>query len=166
MDRSITTKAALLAQIDEERAWWEGLLAEVGEQRMLQPGVSGDWTFKDVVAHLSAWQGGTIARLEAATRDETPAPPPWPETDDVDQINDWIYERNKDRDLADVLAESRTQWQRVYDLTAALPERDLFDPNRFAWTEGEPLGPSNVGGSFEHFHEEHEPVIREWLSRD
>lgn len=165
MNKAITSKAQLLDRIDAERAWWEGLLAEVGEERMLQPGVSGDWTFKDVVAHLSAWQGETVARFEAAGRDEPPPPPPWPESDDVDQINDWIYERNKDRDLADVLQESRARWQRVYDLTAALPERDLFEPNRFAWTDGEPLGPYNLGSSFGHFHEEHEPVIRAWLSR-
>ncbi len=164
MDTAIATKAQLLDRIDAERAWWEGLLAEVGEERMLQPGVSGDWTFKDVVAHLNAWQGETVQRLEAAAGNEPPAPPPWPDTDDVDQTNAWIYERNRDRDLGDVLQESRATWQRVRDLVASLSEDDLFDPNRFAWTEGEPLGPWNLGSSFDHFHEEHEPVIRAWLN--
>ena len=36
-------------------AWQEQFVAGV-EDRMLQPGAMGDWTFKDVVAHLSGWR--------------------------------------------------------------------------------------------------------------
>ena len=50
------SKRALLEQIERERAFWEGLVAEVGEARMLQPGATGEWTFKDVVAHLNGWR--------------------------------------------------------------------------------------------------------------
>jgi hypothetical protein len=49
----VPNKSALLEQIERERIFWEQLQAEIGEQRMLVPGATGEWTFKDVVAHLN-----------------------------------------------------------------------------------------------------------------
>jgi hypothetical protein len=158
-------KAELLAQIDAETAVWERLLAEVGEERMLQPGATGDWTFKDVVAHLIGWRRRTLARLEAARQGVDPPPPPWPaalDDEEPEPINNWIYEQNRDRPLADVLAEAREQFRRMRELTAAIPEDALLQPGRFAWLEGWPLG-AVVVNSFIHLHEEHEPTLRAWL---
>ena len=59
-----TTKAALLERVRRERADWERLLAEVGEARMEEPGPMGQWTFKDLQAHLTAWQRHGLAPLE------------------------------------------------------------------------------------------------------
>jgi hypothetical protein len=162
----------VLAEIDRQRAWWEGLLAEVGEERMEQPGATDDWTFKDVVAHLSGWQRRTLDRLQVARRDEPVVPPPWPaefdaiadEDEQVQRINDWLYAHNRDRSLSDVLAESRGQWDELREVVGALPEAVLNDTKRFPGLEGESLAQSIVSGSlFGHFHEEHEPTIRAWL---
>lgn len=38
------SKAALLELIERERELWDGRLAELGEERMLQPGATGDWS--------------------------------------------------------------------------------------------------------------------------
>jgi hypothetical protein len=71
----IPNKTALLEQIERERGIWEQLLAEIGADRMLEPGATGEWRFKDVVAHLNGWRTKTLARLDAAGHDQ---PPPWP----------------------------------------------------------------------------------------
>ena len=42
--------------------------------RMDQPGVAGQWSVKDVVAHLASWRKRTVARLQAAARG-APEPP-------------------------------------------------------------------------------------------
>ena len=59
------SKAALLELIERERGRWDDMVAEIGENRMLQPGATGDWNFKDVVAHLNGWRIGTLARPAA-----------------------------------------------------------------------------------------------------
>ena len=158
---TVRTKDDLLAHIQAEHANWRALVAEVGEERMEQPGPMGDWTFKDLVAHLTGWRERTIRRLEAGPgREPTTA---WPGhlTED-DEINDWIYEQNRDRPLRDVLAEADTSYQRLAAAVAALPEEDLTTPGRFAWMEGKPLAD---GDFFGHLREEHEPDIRAWLAR-
>ena len=163
-------EAELLAQIDEEAAFWERLLAEVGEERMLQPGATGDWTLKDVVSHLIGWRRRTVARLEAAQRGDGPPTPPWPaaleggedEEAVTDAINAWLYEQARDRPLADVLAEAREQFPRMRAAVAALSADALMQPNRYAWLGSGPLG-AVVVSSFDHLHEEHEPTLRAWI---
>jgi hypothetical protein len=163
----LNTKSELLNTIRAHRAGWEALLAEIGEERMLEPGATGDWNFKDVAAHLTGWRLRTIARLEAAQRDASPSPPPWPleldevDDDDVQVINQWIYRHNHDRPLSEVLAEARESLRRVEEGVETLSEQDLFDPDRFAWMGGFSIAAA-VSGSLGHY-EEHEMWIKDWL---
>ncbi len=157
------SKAQLLNDLKDEQARWEAFLSEIGEAHMTQPGVAGDWSIKDIVAHLTGWRRRTVARFQAALRHEPTPPPPWPshlQTDD--EINAWIYAANKDRPLSDVLEESRVVFQHLFDTLSAFPEAELLDPKRFDWLEGEPLSGAVFFG---HFHEEHEPDMRAWLSK-
>lgn len=159
-------KQELLGKIQREAQVWENFLDEVGEARMEEPGATGDWSFKDVVAHISTWRERSLARLEAAVRDQAPSAfwlAGWDEDSDeiVDKTNRWIYEKNRERPLADVLDESRQQFRRMEELVQALPESKLFDANQYAWMEGKAL--ARVV-SFGHFHEEHEPILRRWLA--
>src|SRR5919198_2082867 len=127
-------KAQLLNDLHAENEGWEALLAEIGEARMTEPGVAGHWSMKDVVAHLTGWRQRTVARLQAAARGEPEPPSPWPahlHTDD--EINDWIYEVNHDRSLAEVLSDSWQTFQALVEAIQALPEDDVIDPDRFPW---------------------------------
>lgn len=164
----IPGKSELLEQIDREQAFWEQLVAEIGEQRMHEPGAAGDWTFKDVVGHLNGWRSVTLARLDAARAGRAPAAPPWPahlsEDDNLDEINAWIYDHYRDQPLAEVLAEYQRSFGQMREAVAALPERDLNEPGRHAWLDGYPLA-EVVTNSFGHLHEEHEPALRAWLGR-
>lgn len=160
------SKDAVLKKIESEKAQWEELLAQVDSDRVEEPGVAGDWTFKDVVAHLSVWRQWSLDRLQAASRSESSPSPPWPialESDD--EINNWIYGNNRDRSANDVLRESRELFDRLWDIVQSFQEGDLSEPMRFEWMDGQALGAAILDGSyFSHLHEEHEPDIRKWLA--
>ncbi len=164
------SKAALLNQVERERLVWERLLAAVGEERMEQPGVSGAWSFKDVVAHLNGWRVRTLARLDAARTGVEPAPPPWPADLNEDSeaglaaINAWIERTGRERTLEEVLDESRRSFDRMRDAVLALSDQELSNPSRYPWMGGEPVG-AVIGYSFEHFHDEHEADLNAWLDR-
>lgn len=161
------TKAHLLDVIQQARADLDDFITTVGEARLTQSNAFGPWTFKDLVAHLTGWRQLTVARMEAAVRGSVPAPPWLAQLDpdeDVDQINQRIYDANRDRSVPDVLRDSRETFHRMEAALAALSETDLFEPNRFAWLGGYPLA-AVVEGMAEHFHVEHEPEIRTWLAR-
>jgi hypothetical protein len=169
MSAAATDKAGWLEHLERTRATWEAIVAEVGEAEMVRPGAMGDWTFKDVAAHLNGWRVRTVDRLEAAARNEAPPPPPWPaELDDdtdagVDAINRWFYERSRDRPATEVLAEARDQFRRMRVAVEAVPEEDLLTSGRFSWLGDYPLS-AVLQGSSEHLYEEHEPDLRAWLA--
>ncbi len=169
MSTATTGKADWLNRIERHQESWEAIVSEVSDAAMDRPGAAGDWTFKDIAGHLNGWRERTVDRLEAAARDEAPPPPALPgdvsdETDEgVEAINRWIYERNRDRPAADILAESREQFRRMRAAVEAIPEDALVTPGHFSWLGGEPLT-AVLEGSFGHLHEEHEPALRAWLA--
>jgi hypothetical protein len=155
-------KQQLLDRMHQEGAQWDTLLAEVGQERMEIPGATGEWTFKDIVVHLTAWWRREVGRLEAVRRGERPVP--HPDQRDVQVINQWTYHTNRDRPLSDVLRDAQAVWQQFEAALQATPERDLAQPGRFDWLDGQALGPRIVEDFLMHLHEEHEPLIREWLT--
>ena len=155
-------KQQLLDRMHQERAQWDALLAEVGQERMEIPGATGEWTFKDTVVHLTVWWRREVGVLAAVRRGERPVP--HPDQRDVQVINYWAYHTNRDRPLSDVLRDEREVWRQFEAALGALPERDLAEPGRFDLQDGQALGPGVVENFFSHLHEEHEPLIREWLA--
>jgi hypothetical protein len=45
-----------------------------------------------------------------------------------------------------------------------MPEDDLMNPDRFAWSQGEPLWEAIAGDTYEHYHE-HIAQIQAWLAK-
>lgn len=92
-------KSGLLSWLQAEYRQWELFLEQFGPAAMGQPDVTGHWSMKDVVAHLTGWNRNLAARLQAASGEPQP-PPPWPahlQTDD--EINAWIYAASHERSV-------------------------------------------------------------------
>ena len=163
-------KSELLTWLQEEYQQWEAFLDQIGPTRMELPGVNGDWSVKDLVAHLTGSQPRLIARIQAAQRGEPEPPPPWPahlQTDD--EINVWIYEANHGRPVREVLDESHQLFQQLLAVIEGLPEdvriEQVHQEGRvyhLVWL-GDKRFPA--GEFFDHFHDDHEPDIRAWLAR-
>jgi hypothetical protein len=150
----------LIERIGATRDRWRRLVADVGPGRLEQPGAMGDWTFKDVAAHLTAWRRRTVDRLQAAARGEPEPPAPWPEgLEDDDPINAWIHERTKDRSAPELIAEADAIYDDLIAAVDALPTEAVLEPDRFEWLGGEALVDFDPAGHLD----EHEPDVRDWL---
>jgi hypothetical protein len=131
---------------------------------MDQPGIAGHWSIKDIVAHLTGWRRRTVARLQAAGRGDPEPMPPWPEhlqTDD--QINAWIYETSHQRPVHEVLDHSQQVFEQLLAAMQSLPAEAFTEVERYLpWWRESPFIPAAF---FAHFHEEHEPDMRAFLTR-
>lgn len=158
-------KHQLVEVVDEERTEWEALLADVDPDAMNDPGVAGDWSFRDVTAHLLAWRDGGIRLLEAEARGEPEPPTPWPaELATDDEINAWLTERDRAIPVDDVLDAYADTFTRLSTAVLALPDDALSDPGYFPWMAGTSIAESMLDRSwFDHLHVEHEPQIRRWI---
>jgi hypothetical protein len=163
-------KSELVNWLQQEVREWEALLDQIGPTRIEQPGLNGDWSMKDVVAHLTGWNRWLVARLQAAARREPQPLPPWPanlQTDD--EINAWIYETYRGRSLREVLEETHQVIQQLLTVVEGLPEDIQIEQvhrsgrvYHLVWLGEERHQP---GEFFDHFHDDHEPDVRAWLAR-
>jgi len=159
----VTSRAqhAVAAKIRADLQVWRDLVAEVGRERMLEPGPMGEWTFKDMAAHLAAWRNLRIPLIEAIGRGEAIQGDSSPEGEEaVHRLNAEFQERDRHRSLDDVLADYESSFERLAAAIEALPESVAHDPNGLPWTDGT----ATVDLDFtEHLHHEHLPDVRAWL---
>ena len=163
MDEPIT-KAGLLRELRAVRAEWDALMAEVGAARMTEPGAAGDWSIKDVTAHLTSYSRWFVNASEAHFRGEMP-PLDGSEGMSFEQRNRYWYQRDRDRSLAEVQAESKQVFGRLLEVVELHSEEFLIQPQQF---EGVP-NPMLVwkmleGDGYEHYRD-HMRSIRAWLAQ-
>ncbi len=156
-------KPDLLAWLDHEILLWESLLSDFGPARLDLPNVNGQWSMKDVIAHLTGWNRKHVARLNAALLGQPEPTPPWPSTlQSEDDINSWIYSTNKDRSVEYVLETCRDSLRQLRSFVMRLPEDAQINDFYRQWQSGNQSFP--IGEFFDHFHDDHEANIRSWLA--
>jgi len=157
------TKERLVEHIETGHAAFKVLLAEIPPERILQAGVAGEWSVKDIVAHIEAHEHRTIDWVQARLRGEQPAGQPYdtPE-EELTEINARIFVANRDRTLPDVLAGLDAAHERTLAFVMSTGERDLVDASRCALRGGEALWFAVAANTFWHY-EEHARDIRAWL---
>jgi len=162
MDEQIT-KTRMLELIRSERASLESVLKQLSDEQMTRPGLEGDRSVKDILAHITDWERRMVGWVEESLRGETPQrPAPGMDWDDLDGLNEQIYVANKDRPLNAVLSDFRAAHQQSLKTVEALSEEDLLDPQRFAWRNGDPMWHMVAANTWEHY-KEHAEQIGDWL---
>ena len=153
--------SSILECLDIERSAFESLLAQVHPAQRDAIPVQDDWTVKDILAHISAWELELLRWLEMAKAGEPPdipAPGYWASY--IGQYNAQAYARNRDRPLADVEREFQEIFARLREVMESLPE-DPTDPVWSVWYGGTP--PWQLLAEYYKHYEEHAVPIRNWL---
>ncbi len=127
------TKAELLAAIDESRAELESVLTKMPAEMLTRPGVNGEWSVKDVLAHIAAWERLAADRIRAAQSGSEPEFPPIRDDEAVDAFNAEVYARHKDTPLEAVWSEFHAAHADLMAQVEALDEATLKQKLPFAW---------------------------------
>ena len=160
-------KEHILAALREQFESWQQMLASLKEAELTAPQFDFDWSIRDVVAHLWAWQQISIARLEAGVMDEEPRYPDWLLSlgddweESADRVNALTFRNNHDKSWRDVYENWERGFLRFLELGSQISERDLLDGDRFAWLKGYSLAFILIA-SYEH-HQEHLEKLTDWL---
>ncbi len=163
-------KEQILTMLRAEFNRWEELLAGLSEQEITARQLPGDWSVKDIMAHLMTWQKRSIARLDAARLNHQPEFPGWPEEldpeseEDLNQVNAWIYETNRDRPWGSVYRDWQEGYLRFIEAGEAIPEKDMLEEGKYTWLEGYPLSIVLLS-SYGHHHDEHYGPLVSWLGK-
>ena len=157
------TKAWIVQSIEQGRAEWDAILAEVGRERMEQPGVEGDWTVKDIIAH-NMWNEREMLGLVS---DHALLPT---ETDRLwmmsnDERNEELYQVYKDSPLDELLDEDRTVHRQLMQAMESLDDTDMVDPNRFPGMPDDWVPWKIIAGCTFNHYPDHIKDIRSWLEK-
>jgi hypothetical protein len=152
------SKSELLDQIRSEHGLLEATLSRLTHAQMLLPGVDGEWSVKDALAHISAWERWMIGWTNSLQRGEKPDTP---DTWDVDRMNAEIFARVKDFALADVLEEFRLSYWDSVALAESLSEKQLQTNYPDTW----PMGPlwMGIADNTSGHYKQHRGDIQTWL---
>ncbi len=159
------SKDQLLKDISTERRRLEKNLSTLDEKDMLQPGVTGTWSVKDILAHLVAWERLFLDwhQVDAQVKPPTIMPVGM-DRKAMDALNQEIYEKNRGRKLADILAEFRASYQQILATLEVIPEEDMFMHGRFEWTGKLTLADYIAGNTCNHYAWARNQ-IRKWMKR-
>jgi hypothetical protein len=122
-DRTLRTLGAAWTALQESYA---GLPDAV----LLEPGVAGEWSVRDVLAHVNTWQEEALAHLPAIAAGRTPAR--YSTTfGGIDAFNALMAERKRDLSLAEVRRQLEEAQRRLIELIERTPEHQLGGDTRF-----------------------------------
>jgi hypothetical protein len=163
------TKRALIDQLQADRAWIEGMLSGLTEEQMNVPGVEGDWSIKDIIAHLTVWerrgtQWITWARTAAQSGD-TEVPLAGYSGKDVDRLNRGHYLKNKDRPVPDVLQDFALAFPPLLEEVEALRDEDLAVEFQSDWTDHRPYPLSEIVSWRFYHYRGHGKCIEAWTNQ-
>lgn len=145
------TKLEFINTLRVERAKLDSTLAALTPRQLTRRATPEAWSIKDHLAHLTYWEQYMLQRVRQALLGESPK---WVSTKEETEINARVFERNRSRSLAHVLADMHYSLANTLELVESLSEADLTDPHRFAWMKGKPLWQYIANeGYAEHYHD-------------
>jgi hypothetical protein len=128
------TKADLIVETESEYAVLEQFLAALSPEQMVSSGALGEWSVKDILAHLYEWQRMFFSWYEAGLHGENPQLPAagykW---NQLPALNHAIYLRYRELPLDEVLNLFRASHRQTLALVHALSADELTQPGHYAW---------------------------------
>jgi hypothetical protein len=145
----------LLRRLDEA---WEDLKASyagLSTEELLEPGVAGDWSVKDLIAHVAWWEEEALTHLPVILAGRRP--PRYSTTyGGIDAFNAKRMDQRRSLSISEVLRQRDETHRRLTDLIARAPAEQLAGETRF-------LRRLRLD-TYAHYRE-HAGAIREWRKR-
>jgi len=125
MDRS-----QLLKRLDRA---WEALkesYADLSDSELMKPGVTGGWSVKDIIAHVTWWEEEALTHLPVILAGGKP--PRYSVTyGGIDAFNAQMTERKRNSPLSEVLRQRDDSHRRLVDFLQTAPEEQFIRETRF-----------------------------------
>lgn len=153
-----------MATIERGYVEWRSLIAEVPVERMAEPGDSGEWSVKDIVAHVAWYEWWTAEFVRTKT---WPAMPAHLDLADMNARNDAYYAERKNDPAAQILEEADCWHAGLIASLAAVTEAEWADSTLLGMPPGDEwqLATLVAENTFRHYAA-HMPAIRAWIDKN
>jgi hypothetical protein len=145
--------AALVAELRHERDGFFEALSAVSPESLTTPGLIGEWSARELIAHLGYWAGHTVEAIHAVEQGRIE-----PDEPDTDAVNETVARVARSTDLATVRRREEASFEVLVERLQAM------DPELLATElpEGDTLLEAVRGDGPDHYRE-HAEQLRQVL---
>ena len=123
-------KQQLLKQLDKAWAAIKESYAGLSDALMTEPGVTGDWSVKDILAHVTTWEEEALKYLPLIN--EGGRPPRYSvKYGGINAFNAQMTEQKRGLSLSDVLKQLDETHRRLIEYIRRAPEEQFTRETRF-----------------------------------
>ena len=145
----------LLQKLDQAWVQIKESYAGLSDSQLTEPGVVGDWSVKDILAHVTWWEEEALKHLPLIIKEGRP-PRYSTQYGGIDAFNALMAERKQDLSLADVLQQQEETHRRLIHYLQSVPEEQFTRETRFRHRLRL--------DTYSHYPK-HAKAIREWRER-
>jgi uncharacterized protein (TIGR03083 family) len=114
-----------------EKAWTvlKESYAGLSEAQLTEPGVLGEWSVKDILAHVTTWEEEALKYLPLILIGGRP--PRYSQSGGIDAFNAQMAEQKRDLALSELLRQLEETHRRLLDYLHSVPEEHFTKETRF-----------------------------------
>jgi hypothetical protein len=148
-------KTQLLGRLDAAWVAFQQSYESLTEREMLEPGVAGAWSVRDIIAHVTWWEEEALTHLPGILQGRK-APRYSTTYGGIDAFNAQMAERRKHLSLVEVIREQDLTHRRLIALIEAAPDDQITGETK--WRHRLRLD------TYGHYPK-HAAAIRRWRER-
>ena len=154
-------KSDLIKVIQSERERLNSLFEGLPESHVIKSGVEGNWSVKDILAHISAWERIAIDIIQSANDGEPLKPYINKIFEDIDKFNADVFKKYQNYRWMEVIEEFNASHQDFMILIESLTEKFIFTNLPFESTE-EITAQYMISANTHWHYLEHAESIQKW----
>ena len=120
----------LLKQLDTAWTAFKESYAGLSDSQLTEPGVTGDWSVKDIIANVTWWEEEALKHLPLIIKGGRP-PRYSIQYGGIDAFNAQMTEQKRGLSLSDVLRQLDETHRRLIDYVHSAPEEQFTRETRF-----------------------------------
>ncbi len=123
-------RSQLLKRLETEWTAFKDSYAGLSDSDLIQPGVTGEWSVRDIIAHVTWWEEEALRHLPLILQGGKP-PRYSVAYGGIDAFNALMTEQKRNVPLSEVLRQRDETHRRLIDFLQSAPEDQLAGETRF-----------------------------------
>lgn len=123
-------KSQLLERLDKAWAAFNASYAGLSDAELLEPGVTGAWSVRDIIVHVTWWEEEALTHLPVILAGGKPARYSV-RYGGIDAFNAQMTDQKRDLSLSEVLQQRDDTHRRLIDFIQKVPEDHIIRETRF-----------------------------------
>jgi hypothetical protein len=126
----VERRQLLLKRLDEAWVAFNESYAGLSDGQLMEPGVTGAWSVRDILAHVTTWEEEALKHLPLILKGGTP-PRYSVRYGGIDAFNARMTEQKRSLSLFEVRAQLTATHGRLVDFIQSVPDHQLIGEARF-----------------------------------